>query len=766
MTVAGPDIPAARATWTAGHLAIVATPSLSPVEERIVQRWLRQIQPKNGGRIQRIPLTEAALETCLDGPEETLIAPVGIAWLLPSRDGERRIRASDLLALGNPHRPPTYAQAWIARRSPDRCRIVVAEGATIAELRRRWLADTAADRGGAAFAAYVRRQGAIALERANRRVVGDRYKVPRLIAEEITASARFERETADLAARLGTPVGEVREGARTALESLVAVQSRLAADVFTAVFSPLHARAWRVDADSGGLERLRALNRERALVFLPTHRSYVDSLVLARVLADHDFPRNHVLGGNNVAFWPLGPLGRRAGTIWIRRSFSDDEPYKLAIREYLGYLLSKRFNLEWYIEGGRSRSGKLRPPRYGLLRFLVQALETGAADDVLLVPVAITYDGLPELEEMVAEEGGRSKKPEGIDWLIRYFRGQWRRAGTAAVQFGEPLSLRDGMAEQSVDTPEGRLALQKTVFEVCVRINDATPILTMSLVTLALLGGQGRGLTLDEVRAVLDPMLDYVERRGYPARDLEALHYTHGIERDLQRLERAGVVTRFDGGTQTVYLVEPGRHHVAAFYRNSAIHWFLNRAIVEITMLAALRIGESAPVQDAWREALALRDLLKYEFFFEDKSAFRTALGDEMALIDEHWETRARNSEDVKGILLDSRPLMAHRVLRPFIDGYFVVAERLAGLDPSSAVDEAPFLQACKAQANQYLLQRRLLSPEAASTEIFTNALKVAANRDLLEGGDADVAEGRRLFLEELEHLRELLGHIETLDAA
>ena len=116
--------------------------------------------------------------------------------------------------------------------------------------------------------------------------------------------------------------------------------------------------------------RCADLSRTAPLVFLPTHRSYADPLVLAEVLRENDLPRNTVLGGNNMSFWPIGPLGKRAGIVFIRRSSGDDPVYKLALREYIAHLVSKRFNLEWYIEGGRSRTGKLRSPQLGLLAYL------------------------------------------------------------------------------------------------------------------------------------------------------------------------------------------------------------------------------------------------------------------------------------------------------------------------------------------------------------------------------------------------------------
>ena len=106
---------------------------------------------------------------------------------------------------------------------------------------------------------------------------------------------------------------------------------------------------------------LKQLNQTHALVYLPTHRSYADAFILSRLLRDHGLKRNHILGGNNLGFWPLGTIIRRSGGILIRRNFQDDQVYKLVVREYLAWLAAQRMNLEWYMEGGRSRTGKLRP---------------------------------------------------------------------------------------------------------------------------------------------------------------------------------------------------------------------------------------------------------------------------------------------------------------------------------------------------------------------------------------------------------------------
>src|SRR5215472_4932905 len=348
-------------------LILLAGPA-SQVERALVTRWLGEgdLQPS-----AVFTLDSPGLARSLDTtPPDTVVTAARVAWLPRERGGERRVRWSDVLSQVNPRRPPVFWQNRIAHREPDRARLVVAEPATVAALRERW-------GGTGSFAQFVSRQARLALDRAERTMLGYRYKVPKQIAEAIEDTPGFRADVAALADRLGLPEQETAERARADLDGLVASMSPVAVDLLSGALRPLHAYAWDVQADTAGLDRLRELNRRYALVFLPSHRSYADPLLLADVLAAHDFPRNHVIGGDNLRIWPLALLAKRAGFVFIRRSSGDDETYKLALRDYLGYLLAKRFNLEWYMEGGRSRTGKLRPPRYGLLAYVADAVARG-----------------------------------------------------------------------------------------------------------------------------------------------------------------------------------------------------------------------------------------------------------------------------------------------------------------------------------------------------------------------------------------------------
>ena len=698
---------------------------------------------------------DARLEQAIaDADGDPWIVPVSVAWLPRERNGRRTASLRDVLSLTNPRRPPARAQPYILKREPDRCRVLAGEPARLSELRRRFAKSPTED----GFAAFVGRQAQLALARAERTLVGLRYKVPRLVVEEIETSAHFRERIAQLADQLDRPEPDVAQAAHDYLHEMVASHSRLAIDAWEQ-FARWLSRAYSVEVDEHALEEVRRLSERYPLAFLPSHRSYLDALVLRSVLHRHGFAPNHVLGGLNVGFWPIGPWARRSGVVFIRRSFRDDPVYKLVLRQYIGYLVRKRFNLEWYMEGGRTRTGKLRPPRYGLLNYLVGAFEEGGIDEVMLVPLSIVYDQLYEVEALAAEEHGATKTPESLSWLVGYARAQGRGFGKVRIEFGDILSLREALNESR----EREHPVERVAFEVCHRINRATPITETALVTLALLGVEERALTLEQLRVTLEPLLDYVRVRQLPMTGELDLRAVDGLAKALDALSRHGIVTRYDGGTEAVWRIGPSRHLEAAFYRNSVVHFLLGRAIAELVLARVADEQVPDAVIDGWEEALRIRDLLKFEFFFASKRGFGQELREELELIDPGWERRAGEPGAAWEALERSRLLLAPRVLASFLEAYLVAAERLAARDPAAPVEEKKvFVARCLGVAHQQRLQGRLKATESISRELFSNGLKLAANRGLLDGDAADLPTRREALAEEL---RTLVGRVNRLRA-
>ncbi|MGB6245214.1 glycerol-3-phosphate 1-O-acyltransferase [Gordonia sp. (in: high G+C Gram-positive bacteria)] len=732
-------------------------------EHEIVTEWAARHHP--GVSVRELDQLDV---DALDA--DTLLIPVRVVWLPPVRHGERKVALADAIVLSNPRRPPAFRQEAIRKLGPDRVRVVAGEPATVADLGARYDEKQAQ---GASFAGFVGMQAALSAERAELELVGTRYKVPRLVAEQISSSARFQAAAAELSAELGRTAASVAQEATDKMSSFVATQSRLVRDIFTSTFSGLYERAWSVSVDLDTLGRLRTLNKSSSLVFLPSHRSYVDSLILASVLHQHDFPPNLVLGGENLAFWPMGPIARRAGTIFIRRKFGSDPVYKLAMRSYLSFIVEKRFNLEWYIEGGRSRTGKLRPPMLGLLAYVADAVEALDGADVMVVPTSIVYDQLPEIAAMARESAGGAKTPEDLKWLLKYARGQRVYRGEARVRFGEPFSLRQALAESGA----GRARLEKVSFKVMDEINAATPISATSLAGFALLGAQDRAYTAHEIEVILAPLLSYIDSRKLPGPD-PALCRGIGLLTTLRELTDAGVLQTYDGGPEQVWIIAPDSHAVAAYYRNGALHHFVDRAIVELGMLAISDgdVVEGGPAPDAQategllapaqQEALRIRDLLKFEFFFPAKKEFLHRLGAEMDLISDEWRTVRPTQEWVHQTLLASAGmLLARRSLQTFFDAQLVVATRLAAMGTDD-LDKQTVLADCLGLGHQLSLQGVIPSKDSVSRELYDAAYQLADNRGAVRGDSADeVARSRRAWLAEVQVMRSRLSRLAAIEA-
>jgi len=267
---------------------------------------------------------------------------------------------------------------------------------------------------------------------------------------------------------------------------------------------------------------------------------------------------------------------------------------------------------------------------------------------------------------------------------------------------------------------------------------------------------KGRAPTVGDVCAILDPLLGYVAVRKLPTAGTWEFATAADVTRTLDQLVATGVVTSFDGGLEPVYAVHPDRDLEAAFYRNSAIPFFVNRAITELVVAGLASGTPTEPLQAAWADALALRDLFTFEFFFGGKAEFAGQLREEMAILDPDWDSRGGAPEVAAAGLRGLRMHLAHRVLRSFLEAYRVVADQLVLAD--APIDGDAFVAGCVPVARQYHLQQRTHSPESISEELFRTALKLAGNRGLLDGEDLPAR--RTAFAAQI---REVLARIELI---
>ncbi|MCH7585734.1 MAG: glycerol-3-phosphate 1-O-acyltransferase [Acidobacteria bacterium] len=749
----------------------------SSLERRLIGQWIERNRPGNAEyRVCAVPPSRRrrfrrsigpALKELASGDTDVLLVPLRVVWLGPRRTGRRIPRLVDLLTYGDPRDPNRIVQELFVRFRPDRIRVVVGEAAPVSDLKTRWVeARTARPDDPYGFAEYIALQGKLTLEVAERRVRGNRYKVPRLLSEDLLGSAKFQLGLERLAAKTGERVDDLARKSARYLKEIAAQPSTFVIDLVASLIRLIYTQGYdrRIQYDPEALERIAELGQRHSLAFLPSHKSNMDHLALTYVLYENGLPPNHAAGGINMNFFPVGPFLRRHGLFFIRRSFRDNEVYKYTLKRYLDYLLEKRFPLEWYIEGGRSRSGKLNAPKYGLLSYVVDSWRRGSCEDVVLIPTSIAYDQIQDVGAYAAEQRGGAKEKESFRWLVRVLRTMRRRYGRIYLNFGEPISLADTLNRYDTgyepDPEESNLEIQKLAFEVAVRINRVTPITPISLVTIALLGTD-HAVTVDETIAVLRDFIANVERRRLPISEPVDLEDVTVVSGALDALVEHGVVSRFDGGRQTVYEIGSDQHLAAAYYRNTIVHFFTTGAIAELGLAAASGAGVDR-LDVFWDTVRRTRDRLKFEYFFAERKVFRAEMTAEIEASVPGWEAVVA-SGDAASVLRALLPSASSWALRPVFEAYLVLADALVDVDFRRDADEAKLIEAALALGAQYRAQRAIRSPEAVSTVLFKNAVRLAANRDLLLGGDLSRLEEREAFASDLHRMVELVGDVERL---
>jgi glycerol-3-phosphate O-acyltransferase len=699
----------------------------------------------------------ANLLPMLSLPGDTPILPLRVVWRTSLQEKSTRPRPRDLL-FGNPRRPSPGQARRILRQNPERAVCVAGEPATIDQLRDRLRQLRGSEPDDQALASFIAGQAGLALDVAERRLQGSRYKVPRRVADTLLASGKFREALSEIAADTGRSMDDLLQESEDIMRELISRPQPFWLDVMAQLNHWVMRLGYDADVviDREGLERVRQWSREYPTALLWTHKTHVDGFAVNSMCSDNDFPAPHILGGVNMAFAGLGFLARRAGAIFIRRSFQDDPLYKTVLRQYIGYLMEKRFPLSWAFEGTRSRVGKLMPPRYGLLKYVMDSAHATGAENLHIIPISISYDMIGDVKDYAAQESGASKRPESLSWFIGYLRGLRQPMGKIYIDFGEPVVLSE------VPSPEDPRELQRVAFAVGVAVNKVSPITLPSLICTVLLGSAPRALTADELRNELNGLTEWARKRGIAlTRNLDEQDDAQ-IDSLTEKMIGNGLLTRYDDGPERVYAIAAEQHVVASYYRNTVIHYFLNKAIAE---LALMRMSQLELIGDEafWEEAERLRDFFKFEFFYAPRDEFRRAINEELSRYQPAWEAALAEPGAAQALFSRLQPRMAHGVLLPFVEAYRVVADVLARQPLSDELTEKDCVQKSLAYGRQAYLQRRISSEASIGRLLFSNGYRLMENLDLIQGTDESLAERR---LQMAQTFRELQRHIERVRAA
>jgi 1-acyl-sn-glycerol-3-phosphate acyltransferase len=311
-----------------------------------------------------------------------------------------------------------------------------------------------------------------------------------------------------------------------------------------------------VHVSSEEIMRLRAVAekaapRKQSIIFLPSHRSHVDYVSMQIICFRLGLALPTVVAGDNLNFPLVGPFLQSAGAMWIRRSFGNDQLYSTLVQAYVDTLLQNGYNFECFIEGGRSRTGKLLTPKFGILRFLLDSLLSGRVEDAIVCPVSCQYDKVIEVDSYISELLGQPKQKENLAGFLSATSILSLKLGRVDVRFHEPWSLREFINDQferytgvppqpsNTDewTGEHKLRLLRTLgYRVLSDINEVSVVMPTALIGTVLLTLRGRGVGKSELIRRVDWLCDRVRDKGGRVAHFAGLPTETVVERGLEVL--------------------------------------------------------------------------------------------------------------------------------------------------------------------------------------------------------------------------------------
>ena len=569
--------------------------------------------------------------------------------------------------------------------------------------------------------------------------------------------------------------------------SYIELLSFILTPIFKRVFS-----SFVVDRDA--VQTIKDASKDSAVILVPCHRSHIDYLVISYLMYLLGVIPPHIAAGANLSFFPMGHLFRHSGAFFIRRSVGGDKVYGFVLAQYIRKLLKEGYGIEFFIEGGRSRTGKTLMPKFGVLNWVAEAVIGEAVQNVKVIPIALSYERIMEVEGYARELAGGDKRKEDISGLVKSAEVLDSRYGRLYITAGRPINVADFFSNtlnkepREIDDDEKRYLVKRLGYLILNRINRATVVNPSGLVATVLLSHHRRGISKEKFQETAGFLLDFAVKRGYPisitmdqalkaavqglavaqeraaaSQDPKVVyrHIGEAIAPILdEALERFGGqrhlrIERYDDGE--VIFVNPASRIYLNYYRNNIIHVFQREALVALS-LAARRDDRHIQVADVEADLAFLSKLLKKEFIFRVGDFQKGILAGLDALAKHGAVTQVGPGEvQIVPANLDLLNLFRNMVL-PIVESYLIGARYVPLVRFRGALKSKDLSRAVLERARRDYGEGDVTCQEALSTVSISNAVSRYLDMKILLQVESGIDAGKIRFtrgssLEELETL-------------
>ena len=593
----------------------------------------------------------------------------------------------------------------------------------------------------------LRRNLLVQLNRHRQTITGPILKTRQELKESILTNQRFQEFMDKYSKTRNIPIHEVRKKADGYIEEIAAGYNPAYIKIFSVIVGWIIRTMFDgVTVNNNALNKIKRLALKGPLVLVPCHKSHIDYLILSYLLYHNNMPVPLVAAGKNLSFWPMGPLFRSGGAFFIRRTFRGAVLYSKVFVEYIHRLLEEGYNIEQFIEGGRSRTGKLLMPKLGLLSILLNAYKNGACKDMIIVPIYIGYDRVLEENSYLQEIEGGKKEPETLKGVLKARKFLKKRYGKIYIQFDNPISMNElitkfGTPLAKMEPKEQNVLCRNLGYRIINAINRSAVVTAYGLVAGAILNGARNRFSYSQIMSIIETYLNYLAAQDAKLADTLVLDHARAIEHALDAFVQSKFIEPVSKEKDIPYskrswLINASRRPFLEYYKNNCIAFFIPAAFTALAILEKDAFQFSA--SDLHSHYKFLQNFFKFEFAYDiDKSSEFYVRKSIKAFIDEAILMPHQTIPDTYNVTSAGfRKLRLYSIfLKTYFESYWIVLNFFQN-NAQDSMNAKDRLKKIANSANRMYKRHEIERPEALSKVSYQNAVDYFTSKGI-KGSDS-----------------------------
>ena len=583
------------------------------------------------------------------------------------------------------------------------------------------------------------------IEKEKNTVVGPALKSREELIGMVLSDESVRKFIIDYAAREKKDKAVVVKEARRYLYEIAADYS----ETFIGIWRILLTWLWNniydgLSVDLEGIAKIRNISKKMPFVIIPCHRSHIDYLLIHYIFYFNNIQLPFIAAGSNLSFFPMGYMFRKSGAFFLRRSFRGNKIYSEVFSKYLAILLKEGLPLEFFIEGGRSRTGKMVMPKYGLLSMVIQAYQEKYCENFAAIPVYIGYDRVIEEKSYLKELSGATKTPENTAEIIKTSKILRKRFGRVYVNIGEPIVMKSYLEaqEKPIDqmTIDERQSLYRKIgYEIVLEINNVSVVTLFSLVAAVILSHDRRGISYSELLNILNEFYEYLSMKKVKFAETFA-NREKAIAEALNMFVQSGFISKIEAEEdedeemqEVVYSLKEEKRLNLEYYKNNILHFFVPLCFVATPMIKSSE--DMTSLARIMGDYKFLKKLLWNEFIFDERKDDVDEVNDVLAYL---YDRKMITSVEREGQVWIEIKGRGSKKLKPFADlihnyleSYWIVMRSCLYLK-KNPLTKKDWLKKIRTLGDRMYRKGEILRPEALSQSNYLNVITFLQDAELI----------------------------------